>query len=219
MNLFCEEKMKKIVVPAVIAKNQEELETILEKIKSHASLVQLDIMDGKFVPNHSLDFDFHLPREKYTYEAHLMVENPDKWITSYAKKVDTIIAHFESSATSLNTVKLIRNMGKKTALALNPETDIEQIAGYLDDLDQVLIMTVHPGFYGSPFLPEIIEKIRDLRHLKPELDIEVDGGIKPETIKMVNEAGANLFVSGSYLIKSNSMQDRMKGLYRMIQEK
>jgi ribulose-phosphate 3-epimerase len=218
MNLSCEEKMKKIVVPAVIAKNQEELEGILEKISGHASLIQLDIMDGKFVPNHSLDFDFHLSPKKPTYEAHLMVEDPDRWIESFGKRVDTIIAHYESANTSPNTIKMMKKMGKKAALALNPETEIEQIADFLDDLDQVLIMTVHPGFYGSPFLPEVMGKIKKLRQLRPELDIEVDGGIQPETIELVDNAGANLFVSGSYLIKSDNMQERINFLYKKIQD-
>lgn len=210
--------MKKIVVPAVIAKNQEELDDILEKISGRVNLVQLDIMDGKFVPNQSLDFDFRLSQEKYAYEAHLMVNDPDEWIESFGNRVDTIIAHFESEKTSQDTIALIKNMGKKAALALNPETEIEQITDYLDDLDQVLVMTVHPGFYGSPFLPEVMEKITRLRKMRPELDIEVDGGIKAETIEMVDEAGANLFVSGSYLIKADNMKERINILYRMIRD-
>lgn len=218
MNLFCEEKMEKIVVPAVIAKSQEELAGILEKIPGNANLIQLDIMDGKFVPNHSLDFDFQLPQKKHTYEAHLMVEDPDKWIESFGKRVDTIIAHYESAITSPSTIQLIKKMGKKAALALNPETEVEQISDFLDALDQVLIMTVHPGFYGSPFLPEVMGKITKLRQLRPELDIEVDGGIKPETIELVDNAGANLFVSGSYLVKAENMLERMNFLYKKIQD-
>jgi ribulose-phosphate 3-epimerase len=218
MNPFYEEKMKKIVVPAVIAKDQEELEGILEKIPGNIELIQLDIMDGHFVPNHSLDFDFRLPRGKYMYEAHLMVRDPDKWIESNGERMDTIIAHFESPTTSPSVIERIKKIGKKAALALNPETEVEQITGYLDALDQVLIMTVNPGFYGSPFLPEVLTKITKLRQIRPELDIEVDGGIKPETIERVDQAGANLFVSGSYLIKSDNMQDRINALYKMIED-
>jgi ribulose-phosphate 3-epimerase len=216
MDLFYEVKMKKIVVPAVIAKNQEELEGILEKIAGIADLIQLDIMDGDFVPNHSLDFGFRLPQGKYTYEAHLMVRDPDKWIKSRGDMMDTIIAHFESPITTPATIKRIQEIGKKAALALNPETEIERIADYLDSLDQVLIMTVNPGFYGSPFLPEVLTKITKLRQMKPELDIEVDGGIKPDTIGMVDKAGANLFVSGSYLVKSDNMQERINVLYKEL---
>ena len=210
--------MKKNIVPAVIAKSQEDLAGILYKISDNANLVQLDIMDGEFVPNQSLDFDFRLSQEKFTYEAPLMVNDPNEWIGSFGKRVDTIIAHFESPSTSPDTIRLIKKKGKKAALALNPETAVEKITDYLDDLDQVLIMTVNPGFYGSPFLPEVMGKITKLRALKPDLDIEVDGGITPETIEIVDKAGANLFVSGSYLVKSDNMQDRINLLYRMIQD-
>ena len=210
--------MEKIIVPAVIAKSQEELEGILEKISGNANLVQLDIMDGEFVPNLSLDFNFRLTQEKHSYEAHLMVNDPDEWIESFGKKVDTIIAHFESPGTSPDTIHLIKKMGKKAALALNPDTEIEKMTEYFDYLDQVLIMTVNPGFYGSPFLPKVMGKITKLRTMKPDLDIEVDGGITPETIEIVDKAGANLFVSGSYLVKSDDMENRINILYRMIQD-
>jgi ribulose-phosphate 3-epimerase len=208
--------MKKRIVPAVIAKSQKELDEIFQKISGHSELVQLDIMDGKFVPNHSLDFNFRLPRGKYSYEAHLMVENPDIWIEFLGNRVDTIIAHFESATTSPEIIQTIKRRGKKVALALNPETEVEQLFDYLDDLDQVLIMTVHPGFYGSPFLPEVMKKIKTLRQMRPEMDIEADGGIKPETIEMVDEAGANLFVSGSYLVKSDNIQERIAILYKKL---
>jgi ribulose-phosphate 3-epimerase len=210
--------MKKIVVPAVIAKSQEELEGIFEKIAGHADLVQLDIMDGSFVPNRSLDFDFQLPSDNYTCEAHLMVNDPDKWIVTFGEKTDTIIAHFESPRTSLDTIRGIKDLGKRAALAVNPETKIEAIDGYLEYLDQVLIMTVNPGFYGSPFLPEVMGKISLLRKMKPDLDIEVDGGITPETIEKVDDAGANLFVSGSYLVKSDKFRERMDILYSLIEK-
>lgn len=214
---MCEVKMNKTVVPAVIAKSQEELENILKKISGSAKLIQLDIMDGNFVPNHSLDFDFRLPAEKYEYEAHLMVNDPDEWILTFGKDVDTIIVHFESPGTSLNTIRSIKKIGKRACLAINPETEIASTADYLEALDQVLIMTVNPGFYGSPFLPEVMQKIKVLREMKPGLDIEVDGGITPDTIEMVCEAGANLFVSGSYLVKSDDMKNRINILYKKIE--
>lgn len=204
-----------MIVPAVIAKDQKELNAIFQKISGNIDLIQLDIMDGKFVPNHSLDFDFELDG-RYKYEAHLMVEIPDSWIEKYGKRIDTLIPHYEATPDPEKTIGIIKNMGKKAALALNPETGIEQIMNYLDDLDQVLIMTVHPGFYGSPFLPKVMDKIAKLRQLKPELDIEVDGGIKPETIEMTNRAGANMFVSGSYLVKSDNIRERTDLLYQMI---
>jgi len=208
--------MRKTIIPAIIAKTQKELDDIFFKIKDSAHLLQLDIMDGKFVPNTSLDFDFRLPEKKYEFEAHLMIENPEKWVDKNWRKVDTIIAHFESIMNPDEIIKYVKNKKRKIAFALNPGTNIDQIKDYIMDIDQVLIMTVHPGFYGSKFLPETLDKIRGLRKLRPELDIEVDGGIKPETIARVNEAGANMFVSGSYLIRSDNIQERINILQKKI---
>jgi ribulose-phosphate 3-epimerase len=99
----------------------------------------------------------------------------------------------------------VKRIDKKIGFVLNPETQIHEIVRYLDQIDQVLIMTVKPGFYGSPFLPQMLDKIIELRTLKSDLDIEVDGGITDETIGLVDTAGANMFVSGSYIVKSNDV--------------
>lgn len=208
--------MKKVIIPAIIAKTQKELDGIFYKIKDSARLLQLDIMDSKFVPNNSLDFDFKLPQKKYKFEAHLMIENPEKWVDENWEKADTIIVHFESIKNPGKIIESVKRKKKKIAFALNPETDVEQIKKYLNDIDQVLIMTVHPGFYGSKFLPETLHKIRILRKLRPDLDIEVDGGIKPDTIEEVSKAGANMFVSGSFLINSTDIKQSIKILENKI---
>jgi ribulose-phosphate 3-epimerase len=174
--------MKKVIIPAVIAKTQKELDDIFSKINDSARLLQLDIMDGKFVPNNSLDFDLRLPEKKYLYEAHLMIDDPEKWVDENWERIDTVIAHFESVKNPERIIESVKTKGKKIAFALNPETDADLILSYLDSIDQVLVMTVNPGFYGSKFLPEMSDKIKRLRKLRPDLDIEVDGGIKPDTI-------------------------------------
>jgi ribulose-phosphate 3-epimerase len=208
--------MRKIIIPAVIAKTQKELDDILGKIADNAELIQLDIMDGQFVPNHSLNFDFVLPPEKHRFEAHLMIKDPLRWINSYGSKVHTIIPHYEACKNPSEIIEAIISAGRKAAFAVNPDTSIKKIYPFLKNLDQVLIMTVHPGFYGSPFLPEITNKIAKLRQSRPDLDIEVDGGINPETIKTVAAAGANMFVSGSYLVRSDNMKDRISRLYKQV---
>lgn len=208
--------MRKIIIPAVIAKTQGELDDIFSRIKDSAQLLQLDIMDGKFVPNNSLDFDFRLPEKKYLYEAHLMIDDPERWVDENWEKVDTVIAHFESVKNPERIIEYVKTKGKKIAFALNPETGPDLILNYLDDIDQVLIMTVNPGFYGSKFLPEMSDKIRRLRKLQPGMDIEVDGGIKPDTIEEVYDAGANMFVSGSYLINSDDVKERIRILEEII---
>ena len=209
--------MKITIIPSVIAKTQEELDGILSKINDSAQLLQLDIMDGKFVPSHSLDFDFRLKEGKYEFEAHLMTEAPEKWVDENWEKVDTIIAHFEAVKSPGKIIKNVKTKGKKVGLALNPETGVDQIRDCLDDIDQVLIMTVHPGFYGSEFLPETLDKISKLRALSPDLDIEVDGGIKPDTITQVYKAGANMFVSGSYIVNADDIKERIRILEQKIE--
>lgn len=206
-------KREKIIVPAIIAKTQKELEEKILKVKDFFELIQLDLMDGEFVPNNSIDFDFKLPETNCHFEAHLMIEHPEKWIEKNYMKIDTVLAHYESLDDPNMIINMVKNKNKRIGFVLNPETSIQKIEKYLDDLDQVLIMTVNPGFYGSQFLPEMIHKISELRKMKPDLDIEVDGGITPETIELVNKAGANMFVSGSYIVKSPDIKeaiDRIK---------
>lgn len=207
--------MKKIVVPSLIANTQEELDILFSKVKDIAGLFQLDVMDGLFVPNSSLDFDLRLPMGKWRFEAQLMVEDPVKWIEKNGESVDTVLAQIESVENPEDFLEFVRNKEKRVGFALRPETEIDEIEDYLNDIDQVLVMTVHPGYYGGKFLPETLDKVKRLRELKTDLDIEVDGGIKPDTILKAHEAGANMFVCGSYLIQADTIEERMKRMELM----
>ena len=109
---------------------------------------------------------------------------------------------------------MVKDENKKIGFVLNPQTNIRKIKKFLGKIDQVLIMTVNPGFYGSPFLPETLEKVKNLRDLKPEIDIEVDGGINDKTIILADRAGANMFVSGSYIVKSDNVEKAIFNLKR-----
>lgn len=208
--------MKKMIIPAIIAKSQEELEKNINKVKDYVDLIQLDFMDGNFVPNDSINFDFELPKTDCEFEAHLMINDPINWIKKHHDKVDMILAHIESCKNPTELIRFVRNKNKKVGFVLNPETPLESIEKYLNEIDQVLIMTVNPGFYGSPFLSETLEKISNLRKLKKNLNIEVDGGITDKTIGLVNKAGANMFVSGSYIVKSNNVKNAVENLKRII---
>jgi len=208
--------MKRIIIPAIIAKSQEELDQRINKVKAHVDLMQLDVMDGLFVPNHSLDFDFTLP-SGLKFEAHLMINDPGKWIDESSEKVDTILVHAESCKDPGKIIQLLKGK-KRIGFVLNPETSLERIRDYLREIDQLLIMTVNPGFYGSPFLPETLEKVKEARKLRPDLDIEVDGGIDLSTIRKVSQAGANMFVSGSYLMKSENVKQAMLALKNELEQ-
>lgn len=205
-----------MIVPALITNSQEELDAMIDKVKDFVERVQLDLMDEKFVPTKSLMFDLKL-KKGVKYEAHLMIENSEEWIKKNIKKIDIFLPHFETVKNPNEIIEFVKTNKRKIGFAINPETPISDIAPYLDLLDMVLIMTVDPGFYGSKFIPGVLLKIKELRTLKPNLDIEVDGGIKPGTIEQVKEAGANVFVSGSFILKSDNPKQAVNKLEELTQ--
>lgn len=208
--------MKSKIIASIIAKNQKELNERLEKIKVVKNF-HLDVMDRKFVNSESLNFDFKLPKTKgKNYEAHLMIRNAYSWISQNGKKVDTIIFHIESVKHPNQIIDIIKRKKKKVGIAINPNTSIEKIKPYLDQVYLILIMTVHPGKYGSKFVPSTLKKIKQLRKLKRNLNIEVDGSINDKIVIRVIKAGANMFVSGSYLQKSKNIKESVAKLKKAL---
>lgn len=205
------------IIPAIIAKSQEELIEKINKVKHCADLIQLDIMDGVFVTNKSLNFDFELPKTDRRFEAHLMVANPDEWVRENWREVDVILIPIETCKDPAGLIEFLKGK-KKMGFALNPETPLKEIEGYLDKIDQVLIMTVSPGFYGRELIPETLEKVRELKKLNKNLDIEVDGGINHATIAKACEAGANLLVSGSYVTNAEDPKEAMEILKKSCRQ-
>ncbi len=191
--------MNYLVVPAIIADNQERMEFMLSTVMNHVRRVQLDVMDGKFVPSRSLNFDFELTKKTIIYEAHLMIENPEKWIKENGHKVDIIIVHVEMAKNLKKIIRSVKDERKNVAFALNPESGIDIIKPVIRYLDQVTVMTVHPGRYGSKFLPSTLRKVTTLRKFREDLDIEVDGGMNLEYAKRAKEHGANIICSGSFI--------------------
>lgn len=208
--------MRNYIIPSIIAKNQQELDNLIGQVKGFSEIAQLDIMDGKFVENESINFEFTLPKSSLKYEVHLMINDPMGWIEKNHAKVDTILVHIETINDPDKIIDYVKSVNKKVGFALNPQTSIEIIKPYLDKIDEVLIMTVVPGRYGAPFLSDMLDKVRKIRELNQDIDIEVDGGISDKTIKDAHDAGANLFISGSYIIKSDDPRKAMNALYDLI---
>jgi ribulose-phosphate 3-epimerase len=194
--------MKQKIVPAIIAKSQIELDEMLEKCVGKVDTVMLDVMDGRFVVNTSLYFDFSL-KDGLEYEAHLMVLNPWDFLEKMYDKVQTIIFHVETLENISAAMNAVRAKGLKLMLALKPETDVDVVKSYLNKVDGVLVMTVIPGKYGSRFLPGTLEKVKTIRKMDEKINIEVDGGMNPKNVRAAGEAGANIFASGSFLLKSD----------------
>ena len=203
--------MRILIVPAVIAKGQDELDEMLDKVKGKVKRIMLDVMDNKFVPNSSLEFDFKVP-QAFVYEAHLMVINPLEWIANNGAKVDIAILQVETLEDVGEAIAFVKEKGLKVTLALNPETGLDIILPFLDEIDAVLILTVNPGSFCVEFLPETLEKIRKLRAIDKDISIEVDGCMNPENARVAKEAGATIYASGSYVLKSNDVDKAIKEL-------
>ncbi len=203
--------MKPLVVPAIIAESQEELDSMLERLNGKVERVMLDVMDGKFVPNRSLDFDFRLP-EGFEYEVHMMAVDPLERLSTMAGKVDIAILHVETLTDIEAAIERVRELGLQLTLALNPGTGVDVIEPYLNEVDGFLVMTVDPGKYGGKYIPEALEKVRRLRGLKPEFPIEVDGGMNVENSGAARDAGANVIASGSFILKSEDIAKAVEAL-------
>lgn len=205
--------MKPLIVPAIIAESQGELDSMLGRLEGKVERVMLDVMDGRFVPNRSLDFDFVLP-EGFEYEVHMMAVDPLERLAMMAGKVDIAILHVETLTDIGEAIERVRGLGLQVTLAINPGTGVDVIEPYLDEVDCVLVMTVDPGAYGGKYIPEALEKVRWIRSLKPGIDIEVDGGMNAENSKAAREAGANIVASGSFIMRGKDVAKAVDALSR-----
>jgi len=200
-----------VIVPSVIAGDQDELVALLSRLRGVAGRVMLDFMDGDFVSGRSLQFDPRLP-VGFSYEAHLMVRRPLGYLFKLAGRVETVILHIETLDNAGRAISLSRRAGFRVMLALLPQTPVESVAPHLGEIDGVLVMTVEPGRYGGPFLTWTLEKVRALRMMGSNLIIEVDGGMNPENARAARLAGANVFTSGSYIVRSDDARRAFKEL-------
>ena len=193
--------MEPLIIPAIIATSQSELDETLNRLRGKAERVQLDVMDGIFVPTRSLDWDIEIPRG-FTYEVHVMSINPIRVLRGLAGRTHIALLHYESIEYPDQAILELKSLGFKVYIAVAPDTSITSIEPYLDQLDGVLVMTVTPGRYGAPFIPKTLDKVRRIRKLRNDLPIEVDGAMNPMNVKAAWDAGANEFVSGSFVLKA-----------------
>ncbi|MFD2171443.1 ribulose-phosphate 3-epimerase [Tumebacillus lipolyticus] len=196
-------KIAPSILSADFSKLGEEIRSVEEL---GADLIHVDVMDGHFVPNITIGplvVEAIKPHTKLPLDVHLMIEDPDRYIPSFVQAgADIITVHVEATRHLHRTLQLIRSHGVKASVALNPHTPVSMIEHVLTDLDMVLLMTVNPGFGGQKFIPNVLEKISELRRKLDAMDlhhveIEVDGGINQETSRLVREAGANVLVAGN----------------------
>lgn len=209
--------MKKEIIPAVLVKDRKSLLKQLRSLERYFPKAQIDIADGIFVPNKTIDPSaLKGVKTRMKLEFHLMVRNHIRSVYSVFEnaKPYAVIVHAESvhPHQMFRVISYIKHHGAKAGLALNPETSVNKIKPYLKMIDQVTVMTVHPGFMGRKFVKNAINKIKNIRKLNKHIDIEVDGGINPDTIKLASKAGANLFVVGSYMQNSKDIRKSIREL-------
>jgi ribulose-phosphate 3-epimerase len=178
--------------------------------------VHLDILDGVFAPNISFGPVVIEGIQKLTplpLHAHLMIQYPEKYLEDFIEVgCSQIYFHLESEGNPENIINKIHDMNARCGIVLNPDTSITTVEPYLNKIDAVLIMSVHPGFSGQKFIPEVLSKIKKLRNISPKLDIAVDGGVNDDTIDSVLNSGANVIVANSYIFSS---VDRAKAVRRL----
>lgn len=198
--------MKHLIAPSILSADFANLQRDIEMINnSEADWFHVDVMDGVFVPNISFGFPVIAAAKKYAkkpFDVHLMIVEPDRYITEFAKAgADIITVHYEACTHLHRTIQLIKSAGCKAGVALNPHTQVSLLKDVLQDIDLVLIMSVNPGFGGQQFIPQTLNKVAELRQLaqqiNPNLLIEVDGGVGMQNIAALVNAGANALVAGN----------------------
>lgn len=209
------------IAPSILAADYANFASELKRIEeTSAEYVHIDIMDGQFVPNITFGADVVASMRKHSklvFDCHLMVVNPERFVDAFAQAgADIMTIHAESTLHIHGALQKIKKAGMKAGVVINPGTPVSAIEPVLSLVDQVLIMTVNPGFGGQAFIPEMLEKVQKVAKIREEkgydFDIEVDGGVDNKTIKACYQAGANVFVAGSYLFKASDLTAQVETL-------
>jgi len=207
------------ITPSILNADFADMGREVRRIES-ADGVHIDVMDNHFVPNLTMGVPMVEALRKVSdlpFDAHLMIENPDVWAPGYVDAgAQTVTFHLEAAKAPIRLAREIRSRGGRAAVALKPATPVEQIADFLDEFDQVLLMTVEPGFGGQSFLDCVLPKIRRTRELidrtGKDIWLQVDGGVSPRTIARAAQAGADTFVAGSAVYRAEAPDEAVQRL-------
>ena len=217
--------MKIKIAPSILSADFGRLNEEIASVEPYVDLLHVDVMDGHFVPNITIGAPVvRCLKTGLPLDLHLMIEHPEKYVEDFARAAmvggrdgrDVSITVHQEACADLKDLRAvlrqIRALGVRAAVSINPETSLGEILPVLDEVDMVLVMSVHPGFGGQKFIASALEKIAALRKLKPDLDIEVDGGINASTAAQCVKAGANILVAGNFIFGLSAVEERRKAI-------
>src|SRR3989344_490269 len=207
------------IAPSILSADRSKINEEIKEVEKYSDIIHVDIMDGIFVPPTTINSDFvKTVRTKVPLDVHLMVHEPsDSYIKGFIDAgAYSITIHEEACRNPMHQLEFIRKNGVKAAISIKPKTPLDNIRKYLDMVDMVLIMTVEPGWAGQKFINETMPKVRELRKLKPKLDIEVDGGINPYTVRIAYDEGANVFVAGTSIFGKKDRAGAIKDILNSL---
>lgn len=208
------------ILPTILTDDSTELERKVRQAEAFADWVQVDIMDGKFVPSHSIEAS-HLARikTKLNMELHLMVQEPEFLLKDFASAgAKRIVFHYEATTSPEKVIQSARKLGVGVGLAVNPETPVSSLVSLNGKVDCVLFLSVHPGFYGKEFLPEVLDKVREFRSLGLKLEVGIDGGIKTTNIINAKAAGVDYACVGSGIFNQAAPQEAYKAMLELVKD-
>jgi len=208
------------VVPSILTNDPVALETMIRQAESFTTYVQMDIMDGQFVPSRSITGN-HLAiiPMKLSWEAHLMVLHPEDYLYGFRQAgARKVVFHYEATSSPQEVISRARDLDLGVGLAINPDTTIPTMLPLIDEVDSVLLLAVNPGFYGSKFIPEVMDKVAELRKARPEMEIGVDGGVKENNITQIAQTGVDVIYVGSAIFLHPQPGESFRRLLALAQE-
>ena len=208
------------VVPAILTDDPRALETMVSQSETFTDYVQIDIMDGKFVPSKSITPNHVAGLSiRLGWEVHIMMLHPEEHLELFRQAgAQKIVFHYEATTSPQEVASQARRLGLKVGLAINPETTIPTILPLASEVDSILFLSVHPGFYGSKFIPEVLDKIAEFRSSHPAMEIGIDGGIKESNIAQIARGGVDVIYVGSAIFLQPQPGESFRHLQSLAQQ-